>query len=436
MERLMEMAKRVSDQVEIYSLDQTTDGVSFENGKLKDIESSLQSGLSLRMIKDGRLGFAYTKNLLNREELLGNGIDSMKGGVEALFDLPLSKNLPSLHTYDPSMEGLSNDSIVEECARVCGMLGRRTGGQINVSAGRMTCRMRLINSHGADLSNRSSAYFLSAEILYPGSYSSIHRTFVQKGFEKLPDAYLNFILNLYEQSSAEVHPQGGRMKVLFLPETIYTLMWRVLSATNGRTIYQKVSPVLEKKGTKIFDEKLTIYNDPLNDRRVSAKGFDDEGTPCQTFPIIEKGVLVDFYYDLNYAKKLNATPAGHGFKSAMWGGETISSKPSPSLKHLTLQPGGKSFDGLLKSIDKGILVAGVMGAHSGNILNGDFSVGLSPGVYVENGEIVGHVKDAMVAGNIFETLKEVIDIEDTVHHGSGGHFPAVLFDQVSVATKN
>jgi len=53
------------------------------------------------------------------------------------------------------------------------------------------------------------------------------------------------------------------------------------------------------------------------------------------------------------------------------------------------------------------------GAHSGNILNGDYSVGLCPGLYVENGEIMGHVKDAMVAGNIFETLKEVIDIEDT-----------------------
>ena len=53
MERLMEMAGKVSDQAEVYALDQTTDGVSFENGKLKDIESSLQSGVSLRLIKDG-----------------------------------------------------------------------------------------------------------------------------------------------------------------------------------------------------------------------------------------------------------------------------------------------------------------------------------------------------------------------------------------------
>ena len=87
-------------------------------------------------------------------------------------------------------------------------------------------------------------------------------------------------------------------------------------------------------------------------------------------------------------------------------------------------------------MNRGVVIAGVMGAHSGNILNGDYSVGLSPGLYVERGEIVGRVKDAMVAGNIFDTLKNVIALEDTAHPGYGGVFPAALFDNVSVATKH
>ena len=126
---------------------------------------------------------------------------------------------------------------------------------------------------------------------------------------------------------------------------------------------------------------------------------------------------------------------GHGYKGAMWGGETVSIKPSPSLDHLYIRPGEKSFRELLRLMDKGILIAGVMGAHSGNILNGDYSIGLSPGLYVEKGEILGHVKDAMVAGNIFDTMNHIIEIEDTLHPASGGMFPAILFDGVSVATK-
>lgn len=435
MEQLLEMADRASDQTEVYSLEETTDSVSFEDGKLKDIESKVQSGLSLRLIKEGKLGFAYTKNLRNRREVLQNAIDALKGGVEAPFEFPRPKPLPQLNTYDPSIEKLSNAVIVDECTRVAEELTRKTKGQVNLAAGRRISTVRLINSHGTDLLSRSSIYSLHAEILFPGSYASIQRPFVQKTFVPVPDAHLAYLLDLYHRSSKEVEPSGGAMKVLFLPETLYALMWRIQSATNGRNVYQKVSPVLEKLGTKLLSERLTITNDPLTDTIPDARAFDDEGTPCEALTLVDHGTLTNFYCDLLYAKKLKARPTGNGFKTAMWGGETVSLRPSPSLEHLCIGTGNKSFPALLRSIDRGILVAGVMGAHSGNILNGDFSVGLSPGLYVETGEIVGHVKDAMVAGNVFDVLKEVIDIEDTQHLSPGGRFPGLLLDHVSVATK-
>ncbi len=435
MERLMEMAAKVSDQAEIYSVEDASDGISFENANLKDIESKSQSGLSLRLIRQGKLGFAYTRNLLHRQEVLRNGLDSLKGEVEAAFDFPLTSDLPLLDTYDPSLEETSNATLVEECKRVCGFLSEKTEGQINVSAWRKTGRIRLLNSRGTDLSSRFSFYLLSAEILYPGSHASIHRPFFSKTFERIPDAHLNEMLDLYTRSSNEVSPKGGKMKVLFLPETLYALLWRIQSAANGKNVYQKISPIMEKIGTRILSEKLSLYNAPADDRLPGARAFDDEGIPCRTFSIIDCGTLTNFYFDLNYAGKLNVPPTGHGFKSAMWGGETISLKPSPALEHLCLKPGKTSFSGLLKSIDKGILAAGVIGAHSGNILNGDFSVGLSPGLYVEHGEILGHVKDAMIAGNIYQTMNDVIELEDTQHPTYGGTFPAVLIDQVSVAAK-
>jgi PmbA protein len=431
----MDMAAKVSDQAEVYSLEEVSDGISFENAALKDIESKSQSGLSLRLIRQGRLGFAYTRNLLNRQEVLQNGLDSLKGEVEAAFDFPRTESLPSLDTYDPSLEETSNASLVEECSRVCEFLSDRTKGQINVSAWRKAGRLRLLNSRGTDLSCRFSVYLLSAEILYAGSHASIHRPFFSKKFERIPDAHLDEMLELFNRSSEEVSPKGGKMKVLFLPETLYALLWRIQSATNGKNVYQKISPVMDKIGTRILSEKLSLYNDPADDRLPGARAFDDEGVPCRPFPIIDRGVLTDFYFDLHYAGKLKSPPTGHGFKSAMWGGETIALKPSPTLEHLCLKPGRTSFSGLLKSIDRGILAAGVIGAHSGNILNGDFSVGLSPGLYVENGEILGHVKDAMIAGNIYETLNDVIELEDTAHPTYGGTFPALLIDRVSVAAK-
>jgi PmbA protein len=429
MEQLLQMAEKAGDKAEIYSVESRTDNVSFENSALKDIDSSIQSGVSLRIIKNGTLGFAYTKNLINREDLIQNALDSLKGKVDGLFEFPETKELPSLNTYDLSIEGLSNPAIVEECGRICGLLAKKTNSQLNVSARRSVSGLRIINSSGTDLSLKSSAYVLDAQILYPYSYASLHRPLISKAFEKAPVEYLDYLADTYNRSVKEVVPEGKKMKVLFLPETVYLLMWRLRTATSGQSIYQNISPIANKAGEIIFDDKLSVSDEPLDDSLPGARAFDDEGTPCHPFTVIEKGVLKHFYHDLYFAQKLKTSSTGHGFKGS------ISSRPVPSLHHLSISPGNVPFSDLLRSIDRGIIVAGALGAHSGNIPNGDFSIGVSPALYVEEGNITGHVKDAMVAGNIYEVLRNICGIEDTIYPSFGGNFPSLLFDNIPVTVK-
>jgi len=429
MERLLETAKKVCDQAEIYAIDYRSDSISFENAKLKDIESSMQSGVSLRILKNNCLGFAYTRNLRDRDELVQNALDSLKGEVEASFEFPLSKDLQLTDTYDPAIENLSNSAMVDECGRVCELLSGKTGGQLNVSAYRSVRNLRIMNSAGTDLSQKSSSYSLSPQIIYPYTSASLYRSFTSRGFDKYSSEYLIFLADMYNNSLKEIHPQGGRMKVLFMPETSYVFLWRLQTATSGQSLYEHISPLEGRIGEKIFDEKLTIYSDPLNDKLPSARAFDDEGTPCRRLPVIDNGVLKSFYYDLHFASKMKALPTGHGFRGSMTG------KPGPSLSHLCIQQGSKSFNDLVKSIDRGIIVAGAMGAHSGNIPNGDFSIGVAPCIYIEGGEISGHVKNTMVAGNIYETLKHVVDIENSIPYHYAGSRPAVLLDDINVTMK-
>jgi PmbA protein len=80
---------------------------------------------------------------------------------------------------------------------------------------------------------------------------------------------------------------------------------------------------------------------------------------------------------------------------------------------------------------------GVLGAHSGNILNGDFSVGMNPGVYVENGRIVGRVRDGMVAGNAWDVLGRVSAVQDRPFSPHGYYrYPCVAADGVSVTGRS
>lgn len=429
MEHLLEKAGKLCDQAEVYASESRGDRVSFENGQLKDVESSFQYGLSLRIIRDNVLGFAYTQNLADRDELIQNALDSLKGGVEGSFRLPLTERVPSLDTFDASLDTLTNSALVGESARICDLLSQKTKGQINVSANRSVHRKRLMNSSGSDLGLRSSAYVLNARVLYPYSSASLHRPHVAKTFKRVPDEYLDHLAGMYNQSVREAMPDRRRLKVLFLPETVYVLMWRLQNAVNGMSIYQKTSPLAGKLGEKIFDEKLTVVNDPLNDSLPGARAFDDEGTLCSRFPLVEHGVLRNFCYDLYFASKLKTVSSGHGFKGS------FSSKPLPSLNHLVIMPGSRSFSEIVQSVDFGIIVAGALGAHSGNIPNGDFSVGVSPALYIEKGEITGHIKDVMVAGNIYHALSNIVEVENTLYPSFGGEFPALLLDNVHVTCK-
>jgi PmbA protein len=433
MEQLLEKASKVGDQAEIYFLEQTSDRIQFENGRLKDMESKMQSGFSLRVIKDGCLGFAYTKNLLDRDEFLNQALDSLQGKVEASFSFPLAQSLPSPSAHDLFLESLPNSALVEEGTRICDILQTKVKGEVHVSLQRSVDTLRLLNSRGSDHSFHSSSYYLDTSILFPGSQAGLDGHIQGKGFQPFPQEKLEFLQSLFNQSLKEVRPKPGKMKTLFFPETLYALIWRIQAGANGKNIYEKTSPLLNKTGAKLFDSKITLYDDPLNDQQPQARSFDDEGVPCRKFFIIKQGEVQNSFYDLFYAGKMKIPPSGHGYKSALWGGETVALKPRPALEYLYLEPGGIPFWNLVKSIDRGIMVAGVLGAHSGNILNGDFSLGLAPAIYVEEGEIVGRVKDAMAAGNIYETMKEVAALEDTSYPTFGGTFPAILLDQVNVA---
>jgi len=435
MERLLEMALKVSEQVEVYSIQETKNTVSFENSHLKNMAVSIQSGLSLRIVKDGKLGFAYTKNLIDRNGVLNGALSSLKGGAEAPGGFPGTQTVRSLDTYDDTINAITGDAIVEECQRVCNRLSSGTTAQLNLESGHGQSSIRILNSSGADLSCRASFSYMAPALLFPGSYAAIHRVHLEKSFEKTPQDILDHILNTFSAAQKQVKPAAGRMKVIFLPESLYVLMWRLRHATSGKALYQNESPLAKRIGAKIFSDQLTVVDDPLNDSLPSARSFDDEATPCRCMSLVENGILQNYYYDLFYAKKMGVESSGHGYKTAMWGGDTVSLKIFPSLEHLFIEPGDQSFESMLKSMDRGVIVCRVLGAHSGNIPNGDYSVGLSPGIYVEGGEIVGHVKDAMIAGNIYVNLKNIIAIEDSRHFTSGGCFPAILIDDVNIQIK-
>jgi len=227
----------------------------------------------------------------------------------------------------------------------------------------------------------------------------------------------------------EARAVPGRVRALFLSDSVFTLVWRLARACNAKNAYDKVSPLTGRLGEQVLSDRFTLEDNSLDDSLPGARAFDDEGTPCQNLRLFERGVFRSFVNDRFYAHKTRTEPTGHGYR------DDVTRLPGLSLPHLTIAPGEHSLASQLKLMGRGIVVAGVMGAHSGNILHGDYSVGLAPGLWVEDGEIVGLVKDAMVSGNVYEDLKNVVAVGDTAWDAPMGRFPPLLLDNVSFTTR-
>ncbi len=436
MKKILSNIKTKVDQAEIYYYESLSNVVAFQNGKLTELESTIQSGYSLRIIKDNILGFAYTKNLNNPELLLEGAISSLKAGTKTNLKFPGNEVNHKLKNYDLEIENVTNELIVEECKKVIEKLKEKIDTKIDVRTVYGTKTIQLMNTSGIELSENFSSYIFLCNVIFPNTAGGLHYFSNRKKFTPTDESQLNTLIEMYQRALTERKLQGGKMKVLFLPATLYALLWRLQSGTAGNNVYYKKSPLINKINDKIFSEKLTIYDDPHNEEYPFARAFDDEGTPTKKLVIIEKGILKSFYYDLFYADKMGIDSTGNGYKGAMWGGEYAALKPIPALDHLVIEPGTKSLQEMIGLMDKGIIVAGVLGAHSGNIPNGDFSIGIDPCLYVENGEIIGRAKNTMIAGNIYDVMKNVIEVENKLHptYIVGKALPAILFDDITVVS--
>jgi PmbA protein len=137
-------------------------------------------------------------------------------------------------------------------------------------------------------------------------------------------------------------------------------------------------------------------------------------------------VLTLFYCDRAVGRQLGGGSTGNGFRPG------LGSYPTPSLYNTLVQPGQQSLAELMATLDHGILVDQILGGGAG--ISGDFSVNIDLGYYIRQGEILGRVKDTMVAGNVYAALKDNLMLGNDADWNGSCYTPSVLVDGLSVTS--
>jgi len=435
-EQLGQIEKRLHDagvkKWEILCDASTSAPVSFEYDKLKEMGYREASGVGLRIIHEGQVGFTSTSNPARFPDLPDAALASAAYGIEATFDFPAQPTNGSVNTFDEKTAGLPGRVFVERGRYIVNMIKDEIGDAQTLVEFRPSTYRRLIrNSSGLDAMYETTMLNVSVGgILVDGDcILSVYDSHESCKDDAALESMATRVIERIRMARDLAELPTGMYPVLFTPRVAASLMIGLQMGTNGKLVQKGASPLTEKLDSQIMDDRITITDDPLVDMKPGSRPFDDEGTVSRRNVVVEKGILKSFLFDLQTADRLGAETTGSA-------GRPYHGPPSPSWTNLVMEPGEDSVEDLVTRIDDGLLVDQVLGAGQSNLLMGEFSFNVSLGFRIRRGEILGRVKNLMVAGNVYDALSDVSSMSREREYTHGMLLPSISFKEVQVASRS
>jgi len=431
-ENILALARKTAEASEIFTVAAEETSVQFETNRLKHIQSKQSTSIALRIIKEGRLGYATTTDPDDIDNLINNAVETARFGMPAKFQLPPTTAYPQIDILDPAVEATPLENMEKLGQELIEIITAHTPEILcEAEVSKDTISVKLLNSSGGQAEYKKSVFSV-------GIYGSLIRgtdmLFVGEGQSSCspitrPKDIARVVIQQLELAKNPASVPTTQLPVIFTPRgAASALIPSLVTAFNGKTVLQGASPIGNKLGKKVFDAKISLWDDPTIAFRPHSRPCDDEGVASRRTPLIEDGTVANFLYDLQTAALANTKSTG----SASRGGGL----PSPAPSALVFAPGKTSMDDMVKDIKEGLVIEQLMGAEQGNILGGDFSGNVLLGYKVESGKIVGRVKNTMVSGNVYQVLKELTAVGSRAEW-VGGFLctPPLYCPRLSVASK-
>lgn len=437
-ESLLDSAVSRFDEAEVYRVESESHPVLFESNKLKEAMRRDTSGVALRVIDQGRLGFTSTTDVNRELELVDRAAALVCFGSEALFKFPEPSHYSQVDVVDPNVPRISHRSMIDTGEGLIErLLDEWPDLLCDVRVGWAMGSGRIMNSAGIDVSYDQTTYYCSlgaqlirgTDMLNVWTGSSSSHFFAGEELDRLLESVRRSIR--WSKDTAKATSNSGDLPVIFTARGVgATLLPPLLSGFNGKNVANGSSPLIEKWGTKVVDDRISIFDDPLIDGASGSRPVDDEGVASRKLALIQNGVATAPLLDLQTAGQI-------GKKSTGAASRGISSSPSPSSSVIDISTGDTNVEDMISGVKEGLLVEELLGAGQGNELGGDFRANVSLGYKISDGEIVGRVKDTMISGNVYNVLSQVEKIGDSSDWVFGSmRSPAIQCLGIEVASKD
>lgn len=424
-EQLLELAlKSGAEAAEVYQSRSLSRPVFFEANRLKQLETSQSEGTALRLWRNGCPGLTVAYGSVNPQGMVEKAL--------ALSQLNQPEPVELVSNFKPHYPDLGQSVTVQtliDWSRQAIALIRDVYPDVLCTSD-WECDVentRLVNTQGLDCyyTDTTLSCYVSAEWVRGEDFLSVSDGQTQRG-ELHPEKLAHQIIQRLNWAKENVSSPSGKFPVLFTSKAADMLWGTVQAALNGKQVLEKASPWAERIGQPVVAPSLTLYQDPH--AGPYSCPFDDEGNPTKSLTFIEKGILRNFYSDRTTGRQLGIGSTGNGFRPG------LGSYPTPGLFNFLIQPGTASLLELIKDMDEGLIVDQMLGGGGG--ISGDFSINIDLGYLVKKGQIIGRVKDTMVAGNVYTALKQIVKLGGDPDWNGSCYTPSLIVEGLSITGKS
>ena len=408
------------DETKLIELDSKQDELNFA-------KEEIDLGLGIRVIKDNKIGFAFTSNLEKIVETANQAVENTKLNKtdENYAFSETGKVRDVKKVYDNKFNDLNLDESVEVLKTVISTATDSgcdvTGSGFSASEGRSL----IINSNDVSIENEGTGFGigLSVTIQKDGKIATAYNSQSSRFFDIDGEKLANEVCDLAKNSLETKPIETNDYDVVLDYYAATGLLQTFIGAFDGENVRRGRSILKDKIGMEIANPTLSIIDNPLLEKGMYSTKCDGEGSVSQKTDLIKEGVLNSFIYDIYTANKQNVETTSNGFR----GSYITTPMISPSNLEFKFS---EMKD--LSEVDKGVLTTSVLGAHTANPISGDFSVEASNAFKIENGELTDPVEKAMISGNIFEIMKKVEGLNSEIKQYGSFIIPKLLVHDLRV----
>ena len=419
--------KNSCDAYEIYIEESKSIELDSRKEELNFAKEEIDCGVGIRVIKDNKVGFAFTSDMNKIEEAAMQSIENTKlNKVDENYAFAEVEKVPETKkVYDKKFNDLSLDESIEFLKNTIDTTIDQgcdiTGSGFSASEGRSL----IINSNGVSIEDEGTGFGigLSVTIQKDGQIATAYNSQSSRFFDLDGEKLAIEVCNL-AKSSLDTKPIDTNDYDVVLDYYAATgLLQTFISAFNGENVMRGRSILKDKMGMEIANPNLTIVDNPLLENGMCTSKCDGEGSVSEKTELVKDGVLNSFIYDIYTANKQGVKTTSNGLRGSYL--------TTPMISPTNVE---FKFDEMkdLSEIDKGVLTTSVLGAHTANPISGDFSVEASNAFKIENGELTDPINKAMISGNIFEIMKKVEGLKSEIKQYGQFILPKLLVHDLRV----